>query len=409
MRTALTTLALVLCACGPGPILLVDVEPPMGTQRLQIYSTSDNSEVMFAQRKAHTPLEVDGAPTRLSLELPKGSASPVTVSVHAVGSADRCVVAIGSNESPVKLDNGAGPYKVPVPLTPYHAHQCDGGGAKLRALSVLPGSIVYAVGDQGRVLRWDPQRGVTAIAVSGLPDPPPALNGVFAASDSEVWAVGAGGLILKGGAAGFSAEPPIMGVTEDLHGVHGANAQEVWAVGSKGLLLRRQATWSKQPLMNVPEDLFAVRARSSSVVVVVGDRGAVLSGDATGFKRVTNPMGEALRAITAVDGDRFWITGDAGRVLRYQFNQGLVPWSKFVEQALTGVWASDSSDVRVVTDKGRVLTCHDTKECTDAPGFADVSDAAASFTAIAGGQDPNDLWLAGTYGTSDLLWHVVPL
>lgn len=404
MRSALTTLALALCACGPGPILLLDVAAPMDTQRLNIYGVVGETEVAFEQRKAHALLEVDGAPERVTLELPKGIGSPVKISVHAVGGADRCVVAMGSNETPVKLDAGAGPYQAQVKLVSFAAHRCDGGGARLRALSVLPGPIVYAVGEQGRVLRWDPQKGAIVVTVSGLPEPPPTLNGVFAASDTAVWAVGDDGVILKGGADGFSRESAAGITTERLYGVHGENAQDVWAVGEKGVLLHRQATWSKEPT-NVTQDLRAVRARDSRVVAV-GSGGLVLNRDMGAFKTISS-MGADLQAISAVGGAKFWISGAAGRVLLYQVGQAPRPVGQGDAGAQTGVWASDSGDVVTVSDAGNVQQCSADMGCKNTIDFEGVSDRAASFAAIAGAQSPKDLWLAGAFGASDLLWHVV--
>ena len=73
--------ALAVSACGPGPILLVDMDVPMPAQRLLIYGTSGAQPISFQGRAGHTPLDVDGALRRLTLELPKDTT--VTVSFPA--------------------------------------------------------------------------------------------------------------------------------------------------------------------------------------------------------------------------------------------------------------------------------------------------------------------------------------
>lgn len=397
--------ALAVSACGPGPILLLDMDVPMPAQRLLIYGTSGAQPISFQGRAGHTPLDVDGALRRLTLELPKDTTGPVTLTVNALGVEDRCVAALGSNTSPVKLDSGAGPYQVQVKLIPQPARLCDGGGAPLRALAVLPGAtVVYAVGDQGTVLRWEAQKGVTKIDVSAVAQGS-NLYGVFAFSDNEVWVVGQGGLILKGGVGGFIKED--ASVTETLRGVHGVSPQDVWAVGDAGVVLRRQGTWAKLTPMNVTTRLNAVRARAG-LVLMVGEGGVVLKNEGGAFSPVDNPDARksSLGAIATVGENRFWLAGANGRLLTYQRGEAAVRSFPIndPDETLTGAWASDSGEVQVVSDKGSVWACKDgAPPCL--PSLA--TSTGSSFTAIAGLQTPKDLWLAGAQGMSDLLRHVL--
>lgn len=61
-----------------------------------------------------------------------------------------------------------------------------------------------------------------------------ALNAVWASGAFDVWAVGAGGTVLRGDGEGFSARA--SGVTWDLRGVWGSGPGDVFAVGTGGVL-----------------------------------------------------------------------------------------------------------------------------------------------------------------------------
>jgi len=60
--------------------------------------------------------------------------------------------------------------------------------------------------------------------------------GLWAASPTDVWALGGAGTILHWNGSAWSPVP--SGVREILLGIWGAAADDVWAVGSDGVILR---------------------------------------------------------------------------------------------------------------------------------------------------------------------------
>lgn len=105
---------------------------------------------------------------------------------------------------------------------------------------------VWAVGDNGVILRWE------SVTSSFLPETSGTsanLNAVFVAhgSGTSVFAVGAGGVILESSGDGtWSTETSCT--TADLYGVFGdLAANEVYAVGAGGAICKRTGgTWSAE-------------------------------------------------------------------------------------------------------------------------------------------------------------------
>lgn len=63
------------------------------------------------------------------------------------------------------------------------------------------------------------------------------LAGVWGTDANNVWAVGAGGTILKWNGTAWA--PESSGTTNSLDGVWGADANNVWAVGHYGAILHK--------------------------------------------------------------------------------------------------------------------------------------------------------------------------
>lgn len=88
---------------------------------------------------------------------------------------------------------------------------------------------VWAVGPDN-VIHWD---GTAWSAVVG--GATQDLNGIWAASPTEVWVVGGGGRILHGSSTGLSSVP--SGTTHSLYSVWGTSSSDIWAGGELGVLL----------------------------------------------------------------------------------------------------------------------------------------------------------------------------
>jgi hypothetical protein len=103
----------------------------------------------------------------------------------------------------------------------------------------FPGGVAFAGAQSGAIYRLSaPSGGETgAVTVEAVPDlgNPLALGAVFGFSPSDLYAVGAAGLILHG-TPDFTGED--SGASDDLFGVWGATPGDVYAVGRHGTVLR---------------------------------------------------------------------------------------------------------------------------------------------------------------------------
>jgi hypothetical protein len=172
----------------------------------------------------------------------------------------------------------------------------------LRALSGTGSKDAWAVG-QNHVFHWDGRgwsartEGDPAIAWSlgtGL------LSALYAASPSDVWAVGTGG------------------ETEPING--GIKAGGGWRALPRPLILRWDGhAWSrlsgpgKNPAASA---LRAIAGVSSTNVWAVGDDGTILRWDGRLWSQVTSPLNEDLRSVAVTPDGHVFIGGVDGTLRR---------------------------------------------------------------------------------------------
>jgi len=133
---------------------------------------------------------------------------------------------------------------------------------------------------------WDGQSLTPIPRTAAVPLTDGSLRSVWAASTTDVWAVGDHGLILHfdGGSWSVMTSP----TTADLNGVFGSASGDVWAVGNEGVILHWDGGRWARAVSPTDGGLFGVWA-GSGVVVAVGAQGSIVASSASGF--VTQPSG----------------------------------------------------------------------------------------------------------------------
>lgn len=117
----------------------------------------------------------------------------------------------------------------------------------LQSLHGASAGTLWAVGDVGAAVRITGADGDAPEATPSNTTTWTGLAGVWAASDTEAWAVGGGGTILHNTGARLAWEV-VSGVptNEDLNAVWGTSASDIWAVGDAGVVLHYDgAAWSR--------------------------------------------------------------------------------------------------------------------------------------------------------------------
>jgi hypothetical protein len=142
--------------------------------------------------------------------------------------------------------------------------------AELHWVAQVPGGGVWACGEEGRVVRYDPVTGEVAAVPSGTTG---NLWGLWGSAPDDVWIVGgstdAGGTVLRRFDGSEWRDVPVpVGAGRILYKIWGRAADDVWACGQKGTLLRWDgASWAVVET-GTDTDLLTVHGADSRVTVV---------------------------------------------------------------------------------------------------------------------------------------------
>ncbi len=116
----------------------------------------------------------------------------------------------------------------------------------LRGLDGASPNVVWGVGETGAAIRITNADGAAPTVEVTNPLTWSTLNGVWAVSDTEAWAVGARGLVIHNAGATFGWQVMEVPTQEHLYAVAGSSSSDVWAVGDKGVVLHYDGTtWSR--------------------------------------------------------------------------------------------------------------------------------------------------------------------
>jgi hypothetical protein len=149
------------------------------------------------------------------------------------------------------------------------------------------------------------------------------LNAVWAASNGNLWAVGAAGTVIGWNGSVWFLAPPL--VTDDLTAVYGTSASDVWAVGASGKILHFDGTsWTVMD-SGTTVNLYGVFATTDGGAWVVGAATnpvmppTLRHWDGVQWLGVSNPLsgGSALRAIWGRSADDIHAVGDESRELHF--------------------------------------------------------------------------------------------
>ncbi len=234
-------------------------------------------------------------------------------------------------------------------------------------VNTLEGGSVFFGGANATVLRYD------GAEFGKLDTPGPAaatVFGVWAAAEDDVYAVGSidgqNGFIWHYDGTAFEALSldgglPLAesGETPGLFKVWGSSASDVWVVGANGVVLRGSATDGFSLVHAGGSDtLFTVHARGEQVVMVGGSSSGVLLAAEDGALVDETPAGAPLLQGVSVAADgSVWAVGYGGSV--YHGKDGhfspVDPGLDFTaSESLHSVWADPDGGVWAAG--GNVLT-----------------------------------------------------
>lgn len=265
---------------------------------------------------------------------------------------------------------------------------------------------VYAVGAGGLVLRrtGTAAQGTWAAAATGATSE--SLNAVagYAASktsgEAEVYAVGTNGTILHKTGAGWEIEGGVL-TSQELTGVW-VGPDSVYAVGRSGKIARKASgSWSLEsgPLgMPVTDDLLSVWGTgggTAQVVYAAGAKGLILRRDGTGWTR--EAMGQTDQSISALfgsDENNLWAIGSKGVALRRtggRWQSEVIPQLIGSVTAVSGCVIPGTANLFAIGTQGAIARRSGTT------WFDEASPTGLPFSAISAAS-LNDVYIVGSSG-----------
>jgi hypothetical protein len=254
------------------------------------------------------------------------------------------------------------------------------GETSLRGIWGTTPSSVFAVGDEGTVVRYD---GETWTEVdSGTTS---NLRGVWGSSPSEVFAVGDNGTVLRYqyGAVTLTS---VTG-NSNLHGVWGSSPSDVFAVGDSGIVVRYDgAEWAPMSSGTVIS-LRGVWGSSPSDVFAAGEGGTVLHYDGTAWTAASSSGAVVLQAVWGSPTGEVMAVGSAGVILQREGADWL-PMAGGAAGNLHGIWGSSPSDVFAVGEAGTVLHY-------DGSAWVRMDTGTTATLSAIWGSSPSDVFVVG--------------
>lgn len=147
------------------------------------------------------------------------------------------------------------------------------------------------------------------------------LHGVWGSSESDVFAVGAGGAILHNDGSGWSAMS--SGIIKTLYGVCGSGPDNVYAVGDSGTILRYNGTnWSAMT-SPITVTLLGIWGNSSGEVYAVGEDGTMLLYQGSQWQSLETGVSEHLNDAWAAQSKEIYAVGSGGSII---YGKKGFPW-----------------------------------------------------------------------------------
>jgi photosystem II stability/assembly factor-like uncharacterized protein len=199
--------------------------------------------------------------------------------------------------------------------------QTSGVNTALVSVAAVNANTVWAVGAGGDIVRTGDAGATWSLQTSGVT----RLDSISAVDANVAWAVG-GEFIVKtiDGGATWSAQNGAAG--EFLYSVSAVNAQVAWAVGFAGVILKTTdggANWTTQvAATGAQENLVSVAAVDENTAWAVGNRRILktVDGGSNWVAQVSAVTGQNHNRVVAADANVAWVvaeptllrTGDGG-------------------------------------------------------------------------------------------------
>lgn len=397
-------------------VVTVEREPQGSTLRAvggcadTLYAVGDNGTVL---RRVEAALEGE-APSvrwrRVSVHASEGWTGITCDGDHAAVSGRRGTVLLLSGDSSVRLESGSEQAFNGISSAPearavivgeagrlatidrdHLVLLSDGPTGSLFDVTSLGGAIV-AVGQWGRIARWDGRR----LAVADSPTDA-ALSAMTALAEDRLIAVGDHGtlVVIRWDAADRVEDAPDGASWRDVVASDGA----LLAVGSGGAILRGTIGALVVARASTEGTLWAV-AGTPSDAIAAGDDGVVFQVSQTSATPLDCPAGPTLRGAFRSEQGHTWLVGDEGRVLRVA--DGVCEEMRPAATDAPTLWAVEvgpNGRVMAVGSRGAAIERVEDLDDEDEPvGWTDLELDAAGLELRSIHRTDREVFVSGTGG-----------
>lgn len=180
----------------------------------------------------------------------------------------------------------------------------------LRSVFMLNSSNVWAVGQNGGILRCD------GLAWKTVASPTNSwLQSVYMNNETDGWAVGSGGAIIRWNGTFWETVP--SPIAENLYEMSMVNPDDGWAVGWDGNTIHWNGTGWSTVSSPTTKLLFSVYMADSSNVWAVGSSGTIIHWNGTAWNTVSSPTTSTLSDVFMVTTNDGWGVGNGGTIIHY--------------------------------------------------------------------------------------------
>jgi len=275
----------------------------------------------------------------------------------------------GSGPTDVYVVSGDDPSQPGVSGQIWHGSGSSGGGAgwaqqtnptanDLNAVAGLGASNVFAVGVSGTLLQttnsgvnWNSLASGTTRTLVGV-----------SGGGTNLFLVGGGGTVISSTNSGANWATTAFGTESNLHAVWGTSSANVYAVGAGGTILKWNGTGLSQETSGTTQDLNGIWGAAANDVWAVGNAGTVAHYNGTAWSVTTLATAANFRGVWGSAANNVYIVGDTGAVWRWNGSTwggvagvATAATKEGLLRNLNAVWGSSATDVYFVGDTGIIV------------------------------------------------------
>jgi hypothetical protein len=210
----------------------------------------------------------------------------------------------------------------------------------LRSVFMLNSSNVWAVGQNGGILRCD---GVAWKTVASPTDS--WLQSVYMNNETDGWAVGSDGAIIRWNGTFWGTVP--SPIAENLYEMSMVNPDDGWAVGWDGNTIHWNGTGWSTVSSPTTKLLFSVYMADSSNVWAVGSSGTIIRWNGTAWNSVSSSITGWFFSVFMIDENEGWAVGDFGSIIHWNGSE----WVQSVTSIYQGDLIISGDDVFIIEDE----------------------------------------------------------